>query len=239
MDLYRGKEIGSRERLKDTCLKLIGGGKPEDIYHILPHLRLLRSPEFFPSLARLLGEGNGEQRSAAAAALGSLGDARSVEVLLIAFRQQSNPRRKGSAGFEAAVIESLGEIPEPESVSALMEIAESRSFASPPGERERQLLSSLGQLAQQSVAGAEEQLLRFTEAEEPEIRSLAVSELGLSYWHRPGSVPEPILQRILSLTSDPAEGVATAAKAALRSLAQLGSRQATQAFLSLRQRVRG
>ena len=66
MYLYRGKDIKSREQLKETCLRIIQGGTHSEIYDILPHLRILRSDSFLPPLLELLREGNTDQKAAAA-----------------------------------------------------------------------------------------------------------------------------------------------------------------------------
>ncbi|MEJ2721643.1 MAG: HEAT repeat domain-containing protein [bacterium] len=227
MFLYRGKDIGGREKLTDTCLRIISEGDAEEILDILPHIRVLRSPEFFQPLIQLLNDGKLEQRSAAAAALGSLGDPECIDPLRQAFLSISSPRKREARPLQAAIIGALGEIPSPQAVRVLQEIQQLDPLEGNPGDRHRRLLvSALGQLAQQEVGLAEAELVTFLTESEPTLRSLAVTELALAYWHRPNQISGTLLQQIFDLTADTSDEVAIAAHAGLNSLAQLGCRKA-------------
>lgn len=227
MFLYRGKDIGGREKLTDTCLRIISEGDAEGILDILPHIRVLRSPQFFQPLVELLHAGKIEQRSAAAAALGSLGDPECIDPLRRTFFSISPTRKREVRPLQAAIIGALGEIPSPEAVQVLKEIQQLDPPEENPGNQRRRLLvSALGQLAQQEVSLAEAQLVAFLSESEPTLRGLAVSELALAYWHRPNRISGTLLQQIFDLTADPSDEVAIAAHAGLNSLAQLGCRKA-------------
>ena len=227
MFLYRGKDIGGRAKLTDTCLKIISEGDAEGILDILPHIRVLRSPEFFQPLVELLSNGKSEQRSAAAAALGSLGNPECVAPLRDAFFRVGPARKREIKPLQAAIIGALGEIPSPEAVRVIQEIQQLDPPKGNPGNRRRQLLiSALGQLAQQELSLAEAELVTFLSEPDPILRSLAVTELALAYWHRPNRISGTLLQQIFDLTADQSDEVAIAAHAGLNSLAQLGCRKA-------------
>ena len=227
MFLYRGKDIGGREKLTDTCLRIISEGDADGIMDILPHIRVLRSPQFFQPLVQLLKAGGVEQRSAAAAALGSLGDPSGIPPLREAFLDVRPNRARGVDPLQAAIIGALGEIASPEAVRALLDIQPEAPQPGNPEDRHRLLLIyALGELAQQDVALAETELIRFLVDSDPPLRSLAVTELALSYWHRPNQISGALLQQIFDMTADRSDEVATAAHAALNSLAQLGCRKA-------------
>jgi len=81
MNLYRGKDIGSPEQLREKCLAIIEKGSHQEIYDVIPHIRILRSPAFEAPLVRLLRTGNHKQKAAAAMALGSLNSATNIEEL--------------------------------------------------------------------------------------------------------------------------------------------------------------
>lgn len=234
MFLYRSKDIGGREKLTDTCLRIISEGDADGILEILPHIRVLRSPQFFQPLIELLDSDKFEQRSAAAAALGSLGDPGSIPLLREAFLSVG-PKEIGDAEpLAEAIISALGEIASPEAVRVLQEIqALSPNFGDSSDDRRQWLVGALGQLAQQEVELAEAELNRCIEDSNPTIRSLAITELALAYWHRPNRISAQLVQTIYDLTDDPSDDVATAALAGLNSLAQLGCRKAERLMAQL------
>lgn len=222
MFLYRAKEIGNRERLRETCLKIIERGDYDQIVEILPHIRIIRSDIFYGPLIGLLSHGTFDQKAAAALALGSLGDSRCIPNLRNAFIEASENETFGSFNLQAAVIESLGDLATEESARTLTELAEqinqymdSRIFEF--------IISSLGQLAQQGVSEAEEQLINLMVSSSNQfISSLSMTELLVSYWHRPDQVPEALLEQVVSLTRNGSKEMKRAAMASLMSLAQLG-----------------
>jgi HEAT repeat protein len=220
--LYRGKDIGGRDKMADVCLELIGRGDPEDIYDILPHIRVLRSPRFFQPLVELLGSGDPAQKAAAAAGLGSLGDPAAVPLLLDWGRRTGSTRSREVDPVRAAVICALGEIPCPASVEALREICDRLEGGAAHAPCMNLVVAALGELAQQGLVEAERELGRFLDDSQPVLRALAVTELSFAYWHRPSSIPPELLQRIHRMQADESEEARTAATAALHSLARLG-----------------
>jgi HEAT repeat protein len=227
MFLYRGKNIGGQGKLSDTCLQIISDGEAELIYEILPHIRVVRAKEFFDPLVKLLNDGSYDQRAAAAAALGSLGWPECIEPLRDAFRAIDLSKKRGAHVLQAAIVTALGEIPAPVSVKVLNEISAIETVDDTFARRRPTLIvGALGQLAQQEVLQAEVALIRFLSDGEPAVRSLAVTEIALAYWHRPNLISGTLLQQILDLTGDPSDDVGNAAIAALNSLAQLGCHKA-------------
>jgi HEAT repeat protein len=227
MFLYRGKNIGGQGKLSDTCLQIISEGDVDLIYEILPHIRVVRAKEFYDPLVRLLNGGSYDQRSAAAAALGSLGLPECIEPLREAFNSIDLSKKRGAHVLQASIVRALGEIPIPVSVKFLDELAQMETVDDTFARRRPALIvGALGQLAQQEISQAESSLIRFLSDPDPAIRSLAVTEVALAYWHRPNLISGTLLQQILDLTGDKSEDVANAALAALSSLAQLGCRKA-------------
>ncbi len=225
--LYRGKDIGGRDKMADVCLEFIARGDPEEIYEILPHIRVLRSPRFFTPLVELLQSGDPAQKSAAAAGLGSLGDPAAVPVLQ-RFGLRGGSGRSGEVDpVRAAAISALGEIPCPASVEALRQICRRLEGGSGHLPCTKLVVEALGELAQQGLAEAEAELERFLDDSRPELRALAVTELSFAYWHRPNAIPSVLLKRIQRLETDESDEVRTAAGAALHSLARLGCQEAT------------
>jgi hypothetical protein len=227
MYLYRGEEIGNRERLTDICLKIILSGESDRVYDILPHIRVLRSPRFFQPLLQLLADGKPDQKEAAAAALGNLGDPECVEALRKAYEGTQSRSRRDSRSLRAAIISALGEVPVPASVDLLVEIGRSSQRKDPFGpHRSRLVIAALGQLTQQGVPAAEDELIRFLSDDDPANRALAATEASLAYWHRPNLIPGTLLQQLFDLTCDRSDEVCAAAAAALQSLAKLGNSKA-------------
>jgi len=225
MFLYRGKDIKSRDELKETCLKIIKQGSHNEIYDILPHLRILRSSSFLEPLLQLLRTGNIDQKAAAAMALGSLGDERAIEHLREAFQTLET----GSDTLQAAIIEALGELGSERAVEILVELYKSGSSVDEiQPQRAHLAIAALGQLAQQGVTAAEDELLHLMSDSSETIRIQAVTELSVAFWHRPNQIPERLLKKILELAGNDTMDVKMAAKAALSNLAQLGSADAAQ-----------
>lgn len=227
MYLYRGENIGNRERLTDTCLRVILSGDSEKIFDILPHIRVLRSNRLLRPLVELLAQGRLEQKVAAAAALGSLGDPECIAALRKAYNGTGGPSKRVSGALKSAIISALGEVPIPDAVQLLGEINRSDeardSFKS---RRTALVIGALGHLAQQGVGSAETELIHFLTDEQPANRALAATELSLSYWHRPDRISGALLHQLFDLTCDRSDEVCTAAAAALLSLAKLGNSRA-------------
>jgi HEAT repeat protein len=227
MYLYRGKDIGGRQELKETCLQIIRGGAHSEIYDILPHLRIVRSPEFLPPLLELLNDGNIDQKAAAAMALGSLGDGRAIEHLERAFRRPDVTGDHGSRALQAAIIQALGELGTEEAVHVIVDLFR----FDPPSDhfkpqRTHLVIAALGQLAQQGVTAAEDELVQLMEDGSEIVRIQAVTELAIAFWHRPNEIPERLLNKIGNLATEDTPEVRMAARASLSNLVQLGSTQA-------------
>jgi len=225
MDLYRGKDIRSRDELRDTCLEIIRSGSHLEIYDILPHLRILRSPAFLDPLLELLNEGNRDQKAAAAMALGSLGDENAITHLENAYRQAE----PGDDALQASVIEALGEMGSVSAVELIVELYRHQSSTDDFGPQRAHLaIAALGQLAQQGVQAAEDELLALMADQSERVRIQAVTELSVAFWHRPNDIPTRLLERFRDLACNDTADVRMAAKGSLSNLAQLGSAAAEE-----------
>ena len=230
MYLYRGKDIKGRDELKKTCLNIIRRGYHNEIIDVLPHLRILRSPAFQEPLLELLDKGNHDQRVAAAMALGSLGDEQAIDALRNAFEQTG----AGPDTLQTAIIEALGELGSERAVTAIVELYRlpTDAFAL---QRTHLAIGALGQLAQQGVTAAEDELLRLMTDPDEAIRVQAVTELSVAFWHRPTEISDRLLNVILGLATRDTEEVRMAAKASLSNLAQLGSKAAEKHLLNIQE----
>ena len=226
MYLYRGKEIGSWKRLTAICLRIIETGSPEEISNILPHIRVLRDQSFFDPLVRRLQDSDKELKIVSALALGSLGDEKCVETLRETYLACKQEGYDQADPLESALISALGEVPCADSVGVLTEILAGEASADQRTQRSQLSVEALGQLAQQGIPEAEAELRKLLSEEEKVLRGQIVAELSLSYWHRPGEIPDELLDQFFGLTGDEIDEVRTAARAALTSLSQLGSDKA-------------
>lgn len=232
MSLYRGQDIGSPEQLREKCLAIIEKGSHQEIYEVLPHIRILRSPDFEPPLIRLLKTGNHKQKAAAAMALGSLGNEACIEELCQALEDALNQPTRGSETVQAAIISSLGELGSEAGVEPLMEVYRRSSDTEEPSQVERRLLliAALGQLAQQGIVPAQQRLAWIISEEEPRFQVPAISELSVAFWHCPNAIADTTLHKIASLTDHPSPEVRRTATGALSNLAKLGCHAAEEMF---------
>ncbi len=226
MYLYRGKEIGNWKRLTAICLKIIETGSPEEISDIIPHIRVLRDESFFDPLVRHLRDSDVELKMMAALALGSLGDEKCVEPLREAYFTRKQEGYGETDPLESALISALGEVPCPRSAGIVTEILAGDVSADQVTQRSQLAVEALGQLAQQGILEAETELRRLLSEGIESLRGQIVAELSLAYWHRPGEIPDELLDQFFRLTGDKVAEVRTAARAALTSLSQLGSAKA-------------
>jgi len=224
--MYRGKDIGGRENLIQTCLSILVEGKAQKLYEVLPHISVVRSPLFLEPLLKLLQSGNRNQKEFAAVALGSLGDTRAIEPLYKVFVKPSTFRGKGSQSLQASIIHALGEIGDEQAIEPLEAIYKGEGAAAL--RRKGWILSALGNLAQQGQVGAVKELTRVMKERDPTLRAQAVRELAVAYWHRPNEVPETVFHAMTVLAGDDSNEVRGAALSALSDLGQLGCQAAEQ-----------
>lgn len=223
MFLYRGKDIGGRQNLITTCLDIIRRGDSKELYEIVPHVRLLRAPEFLDPLLELLSSGSVEQKTAVAMVLGSLGDWSAIRPLTEVCLAAATSKERGADSLQAAAISALGEFGCAEATEALVEIMgiqvpKDYFKAHRPG----LVVSSLSQIAQQGVERAETELRRLIDEAPTEVRCQALAELCVAFWHRPNEMPEEFLAVIENIARDESKALRTTALASLSSLAQLG-----------------
>ncbi|MGH9340739.1 MAG: HEAT repeat domain-containing protein [Acidobacteriota bacterium] len=229
LKMYRGKDMGDREKLINTCLEILSRGNPNELYDILPHISLVRSPAFMEALVQLLHSGDRDQKEFAALGLGSLGKPNCIEDLLEVFMRPETFKGTGSQSLQTAIIIALGEIGDEAAVQPLIRIYD-LSFPQDQFSlrRKRLVLSSLGTLAQQGSVKAEQELLRLMKHKHEEVRAQAVTELATAYWHRAGDIPDELLQQICGLTEESSEEVRKAALSSLSNLADLGCESAEE-----------
>lgn len=228
MHLYRAKDIGDREQLKETCLRIIRNGNAGELLRILPHISILRPPELVEPLLNLLHIGTNAQKEAAALALAGLADDRTIRALGKTIEEAILSDTPSSHSLQTAIVVALGETGKAQAVLILQKIyALNPAGDSFRSQRRRLIVSSLGRLAQQGISSARQELLHLLKAPQREIRAEAVTELAISFWHQPKDIPETILERILEAArSDSDQKVRKAALSALNTLRRLGSRSA-------------
>jgi HEAT repeat protein len=224
--MYRGKDIGGREKLIQTCLSILIEGQAKKLYEVLPHISVVRSPLFLEPLLKLLQSGNRNQNEFAAVALGSLGDARAIEPLYEVLVKPSTFRGKGSQSLQASIIHALGDIGDERAIEPLQAIYKGEGAAAL--RRKGWILSALGNLAQQGHVVAVKELTRVMKEKDTTLRAQAVRELAVAYWHRPNEVPETVFHAMTVLAGDDSDEVRGAALSALSDLGQLGCQAAKQ-----------
>lgn len=225
--MYRGKDIENREKFVQTCLQIFESGTEKQLYAVLPHISVVRSPSFVEPLLKLLRTGSLDQKEFAAMALGSLGEPRCIEPLFEVFMQTVKTRPAATQSLQAAIIVALGESGDNGAVEPLLQIyglhLENDSFGR---RRKRLVLGALGALAQQGNAQAERALAVFLDEHNPAIRAQAVSELSVAFWHRPNHLSEDLFGTMVRLAEESSADVRRAAFAALSNLADLGCKAA-------------
>ena len=229
--LYRGKDIGSRERLIQTCLRVVETGTEEERNRILPHMSVIRSGRYLTPLLKLLQSAEVAEKEFAALALASLGDPQAIEPLASLFDDLETFQDPSSESLETAIIFALGEIGDERAVEPLLRIYQIRLRPNESRlERRCCVLSSLGSLAQQGSELAQVELNGFMKEGNVAIRVLAVTEIAAAYWHRATEVPSTVLDQVVSLAQAQPEEVRRAALSSLSTLANLGCREAEEFF---------
>ena len=229
--LYRGKDIGTREQLIQTCLRVVETGTAEERERILPHMSVIRARRYVAPLLKLLQSADSAEKEFAALALAGLGDPRAIEPLASLFDDPETFQDADSEALETAIIFALGEIGDGQAVEPLLKIYQMRLRPDESRlERRCCVLSSLGSLAQQGSELAQNELNSFTKDGDVAIRVLAVTEMTAAYWHCATEVPGTVLDQLLSLAQGEPEEVRRAALSSLSTLANLGCREAEELF---------
>jgi HEAT repeat protein len=94
----------------------------------------------------------------------------------------------------------------------------------------KQIIESLGAIAQQGGIQSLNALVELTDHPDPEIKAQALSEISIAFWHRPNDVEDSILEKIYELTNHPDPIVAESALSALQNLADVGCSGAENYF---------
>ncbi len=229
--LYRGKDIGSREQLIQTCLRVVETGTGEERNRILPHMSVIRSRRYLAPLLKLLQSAEVAEKKFAALALAGLGDPRAIEPLANLFDNSETFWDANSGSLETAIIFALGEIGDEKAVEPLLRVFQIRLRPKESHlERRCCVLSSLGSLAQQGSEQAQDALIGFTKEGDVAIRVLAVTEIAAAYWHRATEVPSAVLDQMVSLAQAQPDEVRRAALSSLSTLANLGCGEAEDFF---------
>ena len=225
--MYRGQDIGNRTELLANCVQALESGQIKALYAILPHISVLRSPEFLAPLNQLLETGTRPQKLFAALALGSIGVEESIQPLARVFEDPDTFNGAGTRSLQKAAILSLGEIGHDDSILILLSIYRLKKVDDKfQARRKRLVITALGTLVQHGSDQAEQELVGLLSERQARFRAQAVTELGVAYWNSPARATDSLLEKFHTLTQDPAQEVRNAAHAALLNLADLGSERA-------------
>lgn len=219
------------EELIQDCLLTMESGDIEDLFQIIPRIGVLRDPRFHNPLILMLSHEDTKRCEFAAYAMGAMGDHEFLGPLKQAFLEARKMRGFGAQDFLIAVIEAIGAIGDDAAVEFFLPILKN-SDTTASVRILKWIVESLGAIAQQGGARSIEALLETTEHHNPELRSQALLELSVAFWHRPNEIPEATVKRIYGLTRDRNPLVAESALSALQSLANVGCRRAEKLFSS-------
>jgi HEAT repeat protein len=219
------------EELIQDCLSIMESGDIEDLFQIIPRLGVLRDGRFHEPLITMLTHTDLKRCEFAAYAMGAMGDHEFMDPLKQVFLQAKKIKGFGAQDFLIAVIEAIGAIGDDAAVEFFLPILKGDDPAHPV-RMLKWIVESLGAIAQQGGARSIAALLEITGHRNPEVRSQALLELSVAFWHRPNEIPEPALVRIHALTRDKNTIVAESALSALQSLADVGCRRAERLFSS-------
>ena len=235
----RKKNRFSAEMIHD-CLSVMESGAIEDLFEIIPRIGVLRDSRFTAPLLELLEHENIKKREFAAYSMGAIGDRGFLEPLKKAFVKARQVKGHGARELQIAIIEAIGSIGDDAAVDFFLptlktccatKAAEGKRAKS-AGKMSQWIIESLGAIAQQGGCRSLEALVELAVHDDPEIQSLALSELSVAYWHRPNEVADSTLKIIIELTKHPKAMVAESALAALQNLADVGCCRAEEFFFS-------
>jgi hypothetical protein len=219
------------EELIQDCLLIMESGDIEDLFEIIPRIGVLRDARFHDPLTRMLSQKDTKRCEFAAFAMGAMGNREFLNPLKRAFLEAQKMKGFGAQDFLIAVIEAIGTIGDDAAAEFFLPILKS-SEAGHDIRMPKWIIESLGAIAQQGGSRSLDALLEMTGHDNPELRSQALSELAVAFWHRPNEIAVSTLNRIYELTRDKNAMVAESAVAALQSLADVGCRRAEKYFSS-------
>jgi HEAT repeat protein len=212
------------------CLLIMESGDIEDLFEIIPRLGVLRDNRFRLPLNTLLIDKDPKKREFAAYAMGAMGNKEFLEPLKKAFVESRAVKGFGVEEVQIAIIEAIGAIGDDAAAEFFLPVVQSYEKSTEMTRMRKWIIESLGAVAQQGGERSLEALLELTNHEEGELQAQAISELSVSFWHRPNEIDDEILGRIYELTRDRNPIVAESALAALQSLADVGCRRAERLF---------
>jgi HEAT repeat protein len=215
-------------------------GDVEDLFEIIPRIGVLRDSRFHQPLLGLLSHRDIKRREFAAYSMGAMGDQGFVEPLKKAFLKARLLKGFGAQELQIAIIEAIGTIGDDAAVDFFLPILKTCCAAKSAGggkgsgknavRMSKWIIESLGAIAQQGGSRSLNALVELTSHHDSEIQAQALSELSVSYWHRPNEVRDSTLEKIYELTKHPESVVAESALAALQNLADVGCRRAEELF---------
>jgi HEAT repeat protein len=237
----RKKKRFSEEMIRD-CLQIIESADVDELFEIIPRIGVLRDARFHEPLIGLLSGRDIKRREFAAYSMGAIGDRIFLEPLKKAFLEAWAHKGFGSSELQIAIIEAIGAIGDDAAVSFFLPTLKSCCDQKAAGSRKgkskstaamgKWIIESLGAIAQQGGDESLKALIELTQHSDPEIKSQALSEISVAYWHRPNEVDDSTLDKIYALTTHPETLVADSALAALQNLADVGCKRAEIYFTS-------
>jgi HEAT repeat protein len=234
------KKKGFSEEMIRNCLGIIEYGDVEELFEIIPRIGVLRDTRFQKPLIKHLKSGDAKKREFAAYSMGAMADRAFLEPLKTAFQETIQKKRFGSKDLQIAIIEAIGAIGDDAAVDfflpTLKSCCDKKASDSRKGAGKRaammgkQIIESLGAIAQQGGIQSLNALIELTVHVDPEIKAQALSEISIAFWHRPNEVEDSILEKIYELTNHPDPIVAESALSALQNLADVGCSRAENYF---------
>ena len=212
------------------CLRVMESATGEDLFEILPKVGVIRDARFREPLLSLLSHRDPKHREFAAYAMGAMADREFLDPLKQAFHEAHEARGSRAEGLQTAIVEAIGAIGDDAAVEFFLPFLRRPPTGKQAAQLRRQVVESMGNIAQQGGKACVSALMELTAHEDPEMRAQAVSELSIAFWHRPNDVTDDILHRICDMTRDPSRAVAESALAALQSLADVGCSRAERLF---------